>query len=493
MKKRFTLLFIMIMVLLAVCTSVAAEEAGTCGENLTWILSDNGTLTISGTGEMESYQYGTPPWKGDIFNPSNENVKKIEEIIIESGVTTIGDYAFSGLTNVKTIHIPETVTSIGVQAFGKCDNLTKIFIPESVAEIKPAAFSEWSSQLVVHGNNNNYIFEDGCLYSKDKSILHTYFGNKEYTSFAVPDNVIKIENYAFENNNTLTNLKLSDSVTSIGEYAFSQCSSLKSITLNNTLSIIGAGAFYSCRNLESIMIPDSVTEIGFCAFQTCENLQRIKLSRNMTSLSEGMFAHCSGLTEVAIPHGITKIDGTAFLFCSNLRSITIPETVLGINTGAFDGCNNLIIVNYAKGQYEWNSINIEETGNQALINAEKQFYTPEITVSVDGVLVDFDVIPYVENERTLVPMRAIFEKIGATVEWDENTQNITSTKDSKVVVLTLGSTNMMVDDTLVELDVPAKAINGRTFVPVRAVSEAFDCNVQWDDETKTVIITNNNK
>ena len=96
---------------------------------------------------------------------------------------------------------------------------------------------------------------------------------------------------------------------------------------------------------------------------------------------------------------------------------------------------------------------------------------PEITVTVDGNLVKFDQPPVIENSRTLVPLRAVFEAMGATVTWDDKTQKITCTLNDNEVTLTVGSTALRVNGiSTVTLDTPATVINDRTLVPVRAIS-----------------------
>ena len=111
-----------------------------------------------------------------------------------------------------------------------------------------------------------------------------------------------------------------------------------------------------------------------------------------------------------------------------------------------------------------------------------------IAVTVKGSTVVFDQPPVAKQGRTLVPVRAIFEALGATVDWDNATQTVSARRENVTVILTLGSNIMTVDGMGVELDVPAEAINGRTLVPVRAISEAFGCNVEWEQATRTVII-----
>ncbi len=113
-----------------------------------------------------------------------------------------------------------------------------------------------------------------------------------------------------------------------------------------------------------------------------------------------------------------------------------------------------------------------------------------IKVLLNGAEVGFDVHPQTISDRTMVPMRAIFEALGATVEWDGETQTVTSVKGETNISLTIGVPGIIIDGTEKALDVAPIVIDGRTLVPVRAVSEAFNLNVDWDETTKTVLITN---
>lgn len=113
----------------------------------------------------------------------------------------------------------------------------------------------------------------------------------------------------------------------------------------------------------------------------------------------------------------------------------------------------------------------------------------DISVLVNNNPVIFDQHPVIEDGRTLVPMRAIFESLGASVRWNENTRTITGQKDTLQITLVVGSTSAKVNDIQVMLDVPAKIINGRTFVPVRFIAASLNCFVGWQEKTKTIYIT----
>ena len=112
----------------------------------------------------------------------------------------------------------------------------------------------------------------------------------------------------------------------------------------------------------------------------------------------------------------------------------------------------------------------------------------EIQVILNNSKLNFDQPPIIINDRTLVPLRAIFEALGATVDWDGNIQTVTSKKGNTTVTIAIGDNKLYVNNNVTVLDVPAQIVNDRTLVPVRAISEAFGCNVQWVEASKTVII-----
>lgn len=116
-------------------------------------------------------------------------------------------------------------------------------------------------------------------------------------------------------------------------------------------------------------------------------------------------------------------------------------------------------------------------------------FAEDINVTISGEKTEFDVQPVMESDRVLVPMRAIFEKLGATVSWDNDTSTAIAVKDEKVIIIQINNTKAFVNTEVKELDVPARLISDRTLVPIRFVSEALDCNVDWNQEEQTVIIT----
>ncbi len=120
------------------------------------------------------------------------------------------------------------------------------------------------------------------------------------------------------------------------------------------------------------------------------------------------------------------------------------------------------------------------------------FASNEVKVVIDGEYVEFDVKPQIINDRTMVPLRAIFEALGAEVDWQDKTQTVIATKDDITVTATIGSKKMYIDNKEKIMDIAPMLVAGRTLVPVRFVAEAFDCEVDWDVEKNTVIIISNN-
>ena len=193
--------------------NAAEEQSGNCGangDNVTWTLDSDGTLTISGKGGIKERAFYTN--------------KSIRKVVIEDGVTSLGEGAFMQCESLTSITIPNSVTSISDNTFVGCRSLTSITIPNSVTSIGICSF--WA-----------------CT--------------------------------------SLTSITIPDSVTSIGIASFSDCTSLTSITIPNSVKSIGNGAFDGCTSLTSVTIPNSVTSLGNGAFEKCSRLRSIKINKKL--------------------------------------------------------------------------------------------------------------------------------------------------------------------------------------------------------------------
>ena len=239
-----------------------------------------------------------------------ENYKKclfrylsVKSVVIKTGVTSIGAYAFCGCTSLTSVTIPNSVTSIEYRAFDDCTRLTSVTIPNSVTSIGECAF--W-----------------GC---------------ESLTSITIPDSVTSIGGSAFEVCDSLTSVTIPNSVTSIGDWTFYFCESLTSVTIGNSVTSIGGSAFECCTNLTSVTIPNSVTSIGAGAFCCCKRLTSVTIPDSVTSIGDRAFEGCNNLTiygkkssyaqTYASKNGIKFVAGHVPL--SNLTSVSADEITVG--------------------------------------------------------------------------------------------------------------------------------------------------------------------
>ncbi|MGM9600946.1 MAG: leucine-rich repeat protein [Faecousia sp.] len=232
LKKAISAMIVLCMLLamLPVSASAATEVAsGTCGysgDNLTWVYTDDGTLTISGSGAMAQ-------WTSTNSAPWASYASSILTLVIGDGVTSIGHFALKDCIYLNSVTLPQSLLVIGNSAFRGCTSLTIVSLPQKLQKIGSYAFS-------------------GC--------------------------------------SNLTSVSIPDSVTSIGDHAFLECRFLQSINIPKGVTAIDQGTFNSCGSLQSITLPEGVTSIGWLAFNGCSSLQKITFTGDAPTIDTMAFS-----------------------------------------------------------------------------------------------------------------------------------------------------------------------------------------------------------
>lgn len=327
------------------------------GEGVTLITDENGKVVkavVSGvngkvqTGLFSNLKQSVDEEGNPLFDRNGSPIMEpdekwaaLTEVVIEDGVTEIGNQTFQGCTGLTNVTIPDSVQKIGAWAFYLCEGLKSVDIPANV-EIGNSSFRQSSlEQVTVSGGS--------------------------------------VGQYAFHRNVSLK--KIDINCETIGDEAFSGCDSLTDITLGSSVKILGDKVFYTCKNLENVEIPSTVTDIGEKTFYSCPKLKEavikagtvkkdtlyncpalttLIISDNATldasftagyskstlntvkigkgAIGDSAFSNCTNLTTVELGDGVTSIGTSAFIRCTQLPSITIGSGVTSIGKNAFNGC-----------------------------------------------------------------------------------------------------------------------------------------------------------
>jgi len=391
-SKRNILLFGVFLFVFCGFTNKAMAWTGNGTANDPWLIGDGqtntasavkailsgNTLTISGTGNMADFwssTEGEAPWNYQYYS----NSSSITNVVIQDGVTNIGDRAFHDLRNLQTITIPNSVTKIGRQSFYMehftNTNFQSITIPNSVMEIEGEAFKGCSSLKTVTiengttelnfssfyytGSEYSWGTKTDWFYGCPLQTLHfgrtlssssnNPFSGTSIQTLTIGNTVTSLGYSAFADCSVLADVTLEDGTTPLSfnynSYQFSNCpiktfywgrnlvqysspvagiKTLTSVTIGNNVNSIGSSDFNNCTSLASITIPSSITSIGDYAFYYCSSLKSITLTGSIASIGNSAFQY-SGLTSVSIPNSVTAIYGSAFSDCTGLVDVTLVD------------------------------------------------------------------------------------------------------------------------------------------------------------------------
>lgn len=296
MKKIVLLITTFLMVCFFSITCMA-EESGKCGENATWSLDDNGTLTVSGKGDMDDYipssddQNDWQPWKN--------YADQIKKVVIKKGITRVSWYGFWGCKNLKSVSLSSDIDHIGAGTFEECEKLEKITIPGNVSK----------------------------LYE------HAFLGCKNLSEVTLPKSLTKIYTQCFRKCSKLEEISIPSSIQFIGEAAFGSCTNLKRVIMHGDAPSKEAFVFEDTHESLIIYYPEGATGYDKWSDLTCKPYKPVtKISLNKTSLSVGVN---SSVTLKATITPADTIDNKITWSSSNkkIASISSKGVVKGISVG----------------------------------------------------------------------------------------------------------------------------------------------------------------
>ena len=271
--KLLSLVLTLCLVLSALGPRAAAApvivDSGECGDSAAWTLDSAGTLTISGSGRMTSFK-GAPPWY--------LNRDDVRTVVVEPGITTVGQAAFSQCGSLTRVRLPDSLEKIEQSAFSGCGKLAEIRIPDSVTSLGNFAFGNCSSLRRV----------------------------------TLSSRLSSLPTQAFYNCRALEEIALPDSVEQIGDWAFQSCRSLRRADLGNGVTRLGANAFLDCGNLLTVTAGNALKEIDKMAFGRCAKLKTVTVGSGLERMDDDVFNNCASLTEIVLPGSLSQLGRWVF-------------------------------------------------------------------------------------------------------------------------------------------------------------------------------------
>ena len=370
-----------------ICTRCGLT-GGACGNKLTWTVDADGTLIISGMGDMWDYLGEKTPWKD--LNPS--------KLVIEEGVMHIGSDAFANCESIiGDLILPDSIESIGWYAFYGCKGLNgKLTLSNHLKEI------------------DDYVFWNCNFTGK----------------LTLPDTLESIGEAAFCGCKGFTgDLMLPSRLTTIGKAAFYGCDGFNgNLVLPNSLKSIEEDVFYECSGFSgNLILPNSLQTIGKAAFCGCSGFTGdLVLPKGLQYVEESAFQCCDGFTgKIMLPRSITYIANLGFCQSGGFSAIELYPSLEEIGMSAFFDCTGLTDIFFHGNQEQWDRISILED-NEPLHNATLHLMVHDKSKCGDNLEWDFDEITGA----------LLISGTGAMYDYDEE-KNVAPWKDLPVKSLTM--------------------------------------------------------
>ena len=327
--------------------ALLAEEdivaSGNCGaegdgSNVTWVLTTDGTLILSGTGAVAAYEKRKDtPW-GDY----NDQILRVE---VQKGITSVS--GFCSCYELREVSLPEGLISIGKLTFMDCQKLQEIRLPKSLKTLGEGTFASCFALTEIE-------FPEGLETIGDGVLFHCL----SLTSVVIPASVTEMGDRPFSGDWALKTVEIKGNVPRLSNYSFHECDALQEVLITGSVGTIGDDAFKELDSLERVQIASGLKTIGKRAFWLCDNLTTVSLPDGVTSIGEEAFKECSSLTTINLPNSITTIGANAFNGTKLTGPLNIPSSLVSLGDNAFHGCSGITGTLLFPGTLEYISTNV---------------------------------------------------------------------------------------------------------------------------------------
>ena len=418
-----------------------ATASGTVNSRISWVLDgDTGTLTVAGTGAIPSYRFSKAPW----YDYRNS----VKRIVVEEGITEVGERAFYWSINCTELCLPESLIAIREYGFNNLQNLKQVTLPSNLRIIEFCAFSECTAlesitlpdSVTTVGSSafsNCYALRSATLSAGMNYIPDSmFFGDYRLSSITIPEGVVRIDDTVFSDCG-FTQFTIPSTVTKIGVSAFSSCDSLSkfiveegntaykavdgvlfsadgthlisypagktgsSYSVPEGTKYIDYGAFREQRYLYYVYFPASLIKIDGYAFSYCKRLQKVTLPSTLTTLGSDIFRDCTSLYSVTFGNQSIVLGDYMFSGCTSLSSITLPTKLAAIPNGLFDDCTSLRSINIPS--------TVTKIGSTAFCNCDS---LTSVTIPGSVKSIGQQAFDFCQNLTTI-----IFEDGVKTLDW----------------------------------------------------------------------------